>query len=133
MPNKIIITLCSGINHALCIVPNCLSLNKRRAHHEVRSYCQSRASNAASKNSNCQSKIELHLSAQMITSYKHPLAPSLDKFIQKHPDVRQDEPADVETEEFSGMTCTKFKTNLRFISVSKTRVFYLTCDLIYIN
>lgn len=36
-------------------------------------------------------------------SHKNPFAPSLDKFVEKEPYVREDEAADVETEEFGGV------------------------------
>ncbi len=66
-----------------------------------------------------------------VSSHQNPLTPPLNKLVQKYAHVCQDEAADVEAEELGSMSGAQFKTNLCFVSVTKSRVLNLACDLIY--
>lgn len=71
-------------------------------------------------------------SSNRTSSHQHPLAPTLDKFVQQDGQVRQNEATDVESKELGGVTRAKFQPDLSLVRMPQARVFDLACDLIYV-
>lgn len=62
---------------------------------------------------------------------KHPLTSPLDKLVQQHGQVLQNEPADVERKELRGVPRAELEADLRLILVPETGVFNLSGDLVW--
>ena len=69
--------------------------------------------------------------SQSKPSYQYPLTSSFNELVQKHSDIGKDKAAYIETKELSSVASTELKSNLSFVSMSKSRVLNLTGDLIY--
>ena len=66
----------------------------------------------------------------MYVSNKNPFTSPLNELVYEHPDVGEDEAANIEAEKFRGVPSAELEPYLRFVGMSEARIFNLTCDLI---